>query len=69
MKQGNWFGNFFTWLFGYIVMYLYLAIGYILGIFGAWQFGADGVLQTLTDFILPEIKNGYMDEISLPDQK
>ena len=69
MKQGNWFGNFFTWLFAGIIMYFYALIGFFLGIFGAWQFGTDGVLQTVTDFILPEIKDGYLGEISLPAQK
>ena len=68
MKQGNWFGNIIMWLIGGIVLYLWVFIGVILGIFGAWQVGADGILQTITDLKgdMIEIKDDYLGDAKLP---
>ena len=68
MKQGNWFGNMIMWWIGGIILGFWAWLGAILSLFGAWQVGADGILQTITDLKgdMIEIKDDYLGEASLP---
>ena len=41
------FDNYIQWFVGDLIMYFYIAWGAILGIFGMWQEGLDGILSTI----------------------
>ena len=52
-------GNLISWFIGVIIMYLWTAIGMILGLIGGWQTGLDGVHSTMESFAFDDMSSKY----------
>ncbi len=48
--MANFVGNLINWLIGYIMLYIWNIIGFLLGIIGQWQVGYDGMSAAVRDF-------------------
>ena len=57
-------GNVINWLIAEIIMYIWAAIGMLLGLLWDWQTGLDGVLSVLDDFAFEEMGSTYNGNMS-----
>ena len=48
--SGNFFGNYFMWLIGFLLIQLDLLVGCTFGVVGLWGAGIDGALDLVYEF-------------------
>ena len=52
-------GNLISWFIAYVIMALWYYVGFILGIFGQWQVGLDGIISTMESFAFDDMGTTY----------
>ena len=59
-----WAGNIINHIIGMILIQIWTYVGMLLGIFGMWQMGLDGVIGTYDSFKAPLVEDTYMNDMT-----
>ena len=58
-------GNLINWYIGYVIMAIWMEVGYFFGIFGMWQLGADGVASVYEGFAMDAVGDVYTNDMTI----
>ncbi len=64
-SDGSGTPNLINWFIGYILLYIWMISGYLVGIFGMWQIGLDGALGTIESFAMNGVGSTYKDSMTV----
>ena len=60
-----WVGNLINWFVGIFLMYIWLILGNLFGLFGMWQIPHDNLLGIVNSLKMSEISKSQLSSMSI----
>ena len=65
MSSGNYVGNLINWIIGYLLIYVWYAIGQLFALFGMWDVPLENLTGVYADFKMSGVSDIYEGQMAV----